>query len=1241
MFDFVTQITNAATALSNDVRQADRRRKIKQQFQAAETAIAAEYKNHVSEAATIQSRQNYARALSVTWHDIINLGNPYSSTHERRLEDLKSKVLENTEEKGELLLVPDPATLEALRVPRVAAVRDRAELDLSTTLNRSLEAALQIFDTECTSIENRAAGKHRDELRALTAEKRDVLVSATQASAMRDEARVLLDAAQTGWAEQVETSYRSALQDKLADFDKNDRPILVAQVVRNRTAAFWIKKMLFEGKGVPNAKLGREYQKSDQHLQDQLINTVTLMVLEDGSLEYRARERDAGGQFSFEKNYMYPSKKFLNQANYPPPDPQVRGPEDRILPFALRFLDQVPMPVMTSESLKQGVFFDLRKGDRVGQVLRQFEGNVLEFLHDADDNRIDERPFIKDYPGTARISKWLDTDPARQISVALRPDGLLAVVVKLNDSKTTIDDSNSSEVIKLREDYNNARLMSLLTVALVSRVLNGPDTDRSFPTPCGQSNRLHISSYCIWPLQVDPQGAVTRAETLLEKLESGLLKLDKVPRWAVGWSPAVQADALAARFTYTAERHLRVLNSTGAGPIKVRKGVNEQDALHKLTQWFKYTCLLLGALWAAMVLSTVVATSSYTVPELWLCTLAFSVIGIWRCLICWGLSARAREPRPTTRGDDWLSRLGSSFSKSVGKVVELAFAYRWFLLIGPTVMCMLIATTFYWQEEKWALSHAIGFDFGAPDAKEPAGKDITVRLGEAEPEADAAGFSAALYKGVWALPLLAIGLMRHGYMLLYDLVLQRGQLQRKLNSVVGVQETLAAGQALPSLKIFSDGETPAPTVKKTLAIGDALARMKTRVTDEITAARSRFDKGSAANAALVAVIGLLAPFSAMEARTFNEDKSKRFEGMATELTKAHPNLIEKLRPLIPEYLEVNQIDVTPEVLADLGTLNEELTGLLQTLRHIQKNRDVTISARTDEAHRHLGALAAQLERLQPEPLVVGANTGPAETALEELEQSIKETQLPRLPVDVETENAIAAVKELSEAMRRATLNSKVAVDADIGAALRELGFLKAVLDQLREGTVIPMTPEGQRPPATAGWIDIDLAFINAATYPKIVTKVLPPLLEQCDLLGGMSFDTNDANVREDKWFSGRNVADKTDLDSLVARLKSWKTSQDTAADDPSRIYIVGLADAQGNAVANLNLSKRRAEAVKEALSKEIDDSSIVTLPLGEAGWLADTGLPDRESDSNHRSATVYLCPQRIQVADNSAGGDTQ
>ncbi|MCG7519505.1 hypothetical protein [Ruegeria sp. Ofav3-42] len=1201
----------------------------------------------------------------MTWRDIMDLGDPHRRVHEQQLEKLKEKIVDNIDETGEWFAVPNPATLEALQVPRVAAARARAETDLSADLDGSLNATIQKFDSDSAAIADQAQDQYRAELQALIVQKRNGLLTAMQAPAERDEARKFLEAAQKDWAARIETSYRSALLDKL----EKVRSKLLPEIMRDRTAAYWIKKLLIDGKCVPHAELGSEYQKSDQHLQDQLINTVTLMALEDGSLVYRARGRDAGGRFSFETNYMDESPEFRKQAQYRPPDPQVRGPEDRNLPFALRFLDQVQMPVMSSASLKQVVFFNLRKGDTIERVLRQIEGDVLAVLDDAGENRYGDRPEIENFPGTARISDWLDKDPARQISVALRPDGLLAVVVKLNESKTTIAGDIPDEVIQLREDYNNARLMSLLIVALVTRVLNGSDGARGFPKKLDQSKRLHIPSFCIWPLQVDPNGAVTRAETLLEQFKSGALKLDKVPRWAVGWSPTVQANALASRFTFTAEQHLRVLNATDAGPIEVRKGVNENDALEKLTQWFKYTCLLLGALWAAMVLSTVVAANAYSVKELWITTLAFSIIGIWRCLICWGLSARAREPRPSARRNGRLSRMVSAFSKFVGIVVERAFARRWFLLTGPGIICLLMAATFVesnWAEVVTWVQNKTGFvrplidmlkSFAVWTGSLLAGlKPDFIDLNSLLPEwltnnndeklgrnsPNASGFQTALYNGVWALPLLAIGLMRHGYMLLYDLVLQRGQLQRKLNSVVGVEETWAAGQALPSLMTSSNGEAPALSVEKTAAIGNALAQMKTRVKNELATARSRFDKGSAANAALVAVIGLLAPFDAMKASTLNKpSKPNIYEGLSTELEKTHDNLVAKLGPLIPEYPPVNQIEVAPEVLADLGKLNAELSAVLETLQNIQNNPGVTISAQTGDARRQLSELATQLDRLQPESLVIGANTESAEAALRLLEQRVAHTRLPQLLVEVQTENAISALNDLSRAMRQVTMNSKLTLDADIGAALQELGFLKAVLDQLREGMIIPVTLESEKLLETAPWIDVDLAFINAATYPEIAPGIWSRVLEQCDQLGGMRFDTNDANVNNGEWFSGRDVAGKTDLASLVARLKPANNAQGAPADGPWRIYILGLADTQGNAVSNLNLSKRRAEAVKEMLLEEVDQLPVVTLPLGEAGWLADTGLPDRESDANHRSATVYLCPQQIQFADHNGGGDRQ
>ncbi|UWQ74414.1 hypothetical protein [Leisingera sp. M658] len=1273
MLDFIAQVISSVVSATEDIRQLVRRWRIEQHCGAAKTAITTAKNLHVSLAEDILSRESYADDLSVTWQDVLNLGDPFKGLHERRLEDLETRIVDNTEEKGEWFAVPDPATVNALQAPRVAAVRAQAESDLTAVLEGALEAALKQFDKDCRAISNSAEGFDQTQLRAMTAEKRSELLQIADATNARQDARKKLDAAKPNWAGRVRASYRNMLLEKLVEFNSEERPKLIVEVERNRTAAYWIKKLLLEGESVPSAKLSGIYQISDQHLQDQLINTVTLTVMENGELAYRARERNEGGRFPFEKNYMDPSEGFKKQVENTPPDPQARSSEDRVLPFALRFLDQVRVPATSSARLTQAGSFDLRQHDRVDRVLLQFAGDVQGVPLDADESQFRDLPYVTNYPGTKRITDWLKGGAARQISVALRPDGLLAVVVKLNDRKTTYNSNFPGAVIRLRTDYNQARLMSLLIVALVTRVLYGASFERFLPERCGESERLHIPSFCIWPLQVDPQGAVTKAETVLEQFAAGKLTREAVPRWAVGWTPALHSDApmvdaLEARFTSTAERHLRVLNSTDAGPIKVRKGVNEHDALYKLTLWFKYTCLAGGALWAAAVLSTLVVANAYTINELWAITFLFSLIGIWRCLICWGLSSRAGEAGSPALRSRWSSRLVSTFSEFVDAMIDLAFTRRQFLLIGPVILAVAIGAAYLISE--WPdLSPTL-----KPNDPKAAGS-VALNLWGNNSET-ATGFQKALYKGVWALPLLAIGLMRHGYMLLYDLVLQRGQLQRKLSSVVGVAETWSAGRAMPSLMSAQEGNAPTLSKEKAAAISAAIAQMKSQVTEDLAAARSRFDKGSAANAALVAVIGLLAPFSQMSAATLSKvPDPDAYAGLSAELEKAHPALVEALRPLVPKWdgPTETQVKVTPQVLADLGKLNTELTSVLETLRQIQAHRDVNITARTEEAHRRLGGLLASFERLQPAPLKIEADTTLADKSLRALEERTKQMQLPDVMIKVDTQNAQralyafsrtlgqmqppavtletekahSALEELSRTMRRMAHGVRVPLDAEIGAALRDLGLLKAVLEQMQEGISIPVAPEGRVQSETVPWIKVDLAFNNAATQPGSLPLVWRDALMQCDKLGGMRFPKGKSDLKDGVWFNvlgkdGTRIDEgEAALDALIARAQDWKAATPAATEGARRLYILGLTDARGNATSNLDLSKRRADTVKRVLSQKLTGFSIVVLPLGESGWLTGEGLPEQEDDANHRSATVFLCPEAVRFAGDQGKRETQ
>lgn len=92
-------------------------------------------------------------------------------------------------------------------------------------------------------------------------------------------------------------------------------------------------------------------------------------------------------------------------------------------------------------------------------------------------------------------------------------------------------------------------------------------------------------------------------------------------------------------------------------------------------------------------------------------------------------------------------------------------------------------------------------------------------------------------------------------------------------------------------------------------------------------------------------------------------------------------------------------------------------------------------------------------------------------------------------------------------------------------------------------------------------------------------------------------DADCAPVRFDVYFA-TNQADLTPLAAEAVRMGAAKVS----ACRVSRVRVLGLADAQGGATANLNLSERRAQAVTTAL-----EAAGLPAPVFEVQAAGDVG----------------------------------
>jgi OOP family OmpA-OmpF porin len=137
-------------------------------------------------------------------------------------------------------------------------------------------------------------------------------------------------------------------------------------------------------------------------------------------------------------------------------------------------------------------------------------------------------------------------------------------------------------------------------------------------------------------------------------------------------------------------------------------------------------------------------------------------------------------------------------------------------------------------------------------------------------------------------------------------------------------------------------------------------------------------------------------------------------------------------------------------------------------------------------------------------------------------------------------------------------------------------------------TVPAATPDGCPPPAPA-----------AAPEPPPAPKKL--------VLEGVNFDNNSATLRPD--------ADEI-LDKAAATLKEW---------GDVKVEVAGYTDSNNTDAYNLDLSDRRANAVREYLiSKGIDAARLTGKGYGEASPIADNGT----AEGRAKNRRVELVPQQ-------------
>ena len=162
--------------------------------------------------------------------------------------------------------------------------------------------------------------------------------------------------------------------------------------------------------------------------------------------------------------------------------------------------------------------------------------------------------------------------------------------------------------------------------------------------------------------------------------------------------------------------------------------------------------------------------------------------------------------------------------------------------------------------------------------------------------------------------------------------------------------------------------------------------------------------------------------------------------------------------------------------------------------------------------------------------------------------------------------------------------------------------------------------------------DLPKAFAPDKTYNTMLYQIWGDFAEGDKyLIGNIKLAVGDPDTRNKLLTEGKfsTTGILFDVNSADIKPESYGTLKDIAAvlqDNTNvRVKIIGHTDSDGDAALNLALSRKRAEAVKSALTSEfnIDGSRIETDGKGASDPVADNKTPEGKAQ-NRRVEFVKL-----------------
>ncbi|MEP1699120.1 MAG: hypothetical protein ABJJ69_21545 [Paracoccaceae bacterium] len=326
-----------------------------------------------------------------------------------------------------------------------------------------------------------------------------------------------------------------------------------------------IKDMISDDVPAPIETIPRRYLAGKQHLEDQIINSVTLVMNSDGSLAYRYKRPGEGDAMTLLRKWLLRGKskstispqdaKFEIVDNWKPSAPvspslnlgawsaitrfftgsrnEKKAPVAKVgspppQPETIEFLDWIALP--THRPSLPSKTITLSAGTDATGIREAFQAYLI-----AEETAVPEdfeahkgaktgafefqenEPAIAAFEGIELLVEWLNSGGDREISVHVGERGFLGIAIDLPETLPGLRDE--------------ATLMALLVVQLICRIVDAEPLGRNFPQPSeahpqsqdgeennGSNAREHlVASNSVLPVRVDsnkqaPEGKEIVAE---------------------------------------------------------------------------------------------------------------------------------------------------------------------------------------------------------------------------------------------------------------------------------------------------------------------------------------------------------------------------------------------------------------------------------------------------------------------------------------------------------------------------------------------------------------------------------------------------------------------------------------------------------------------------------------------------------------------------------------------------------